>query len=87
MVSLPDHVLQGWAVGGARVEGAFSADVLVCAWRHLMDDQSGGGKGFVITANAEDAPPLARVFLRTERSTIEEQEPPAPETAPVSLNV
>jgi len=87
MVSLPDHVLQGWAVGGARIEGRFSAGILICPWRHLMDDPSTGRRSFVITAAADEIYPPRQVFLRTAQSTIEDITPPEPDAPPADLNV
>ncbi len=87
MVSLPDHVLRGWAVGGARIDGNFSADVFVCPWRHFMDDPSTGGKSCVTTEYARDGSPKKFVLVRTERSTIEDLTPPETEVRPSGINV
>jgi len=87
MVSLPDHVLQGWAVGGARIEGTFSPDILISPWRHLMDDPSGGIKSCVITSSDEKLKNVHQSFLRTARSTIESLELPGEDEPPLSINI
>lgn len=86
-VSLPDHVLQGWAVGGARITGRFSANVLICPWRHLMDDPSISPQCCVKTQASEDAHRPVRTFLRTERSTVEEIEGPQSGDEPLSISI
>jgi hypothetical protein len=87
MVSLPDHVLQGWAVGGARVRGCFTPDIVICAWRHLLEEEKGMGKSRVVTKPWENGIPVRQTFLRTEKSTIEEQGAPEPLAVPESINV
>lgn len=75
-VSLPDHVLRGWAVGGARIRGCFSPGVLICAWRHLLDDDAGTPRGRILTDS--DAENMRKTYVRTEQSTIELAGPPEP---------
>jgi hypothetical protein len=86
-VSLPNHLLQGWAVGGAQIEGRFSADVLICPWRHLMDDPGGSAKILVITGANEAELPAVRAFHRTEQSTVEEIAPNTSEEEPISISI
>ncbi len=87
MVSLPDHVLQGWAVGGARIEGTFSPGILISPWRHLMDDPSGGIKSCAITSSDEKLKNVHQTFVRTTRSTVEALELPPEESAELSINI
>jgi hypothetical protein len=85
MVSLPDHVLQGWAVGGAQIQGSFSGGVLICAWRHLMSDPDSRGKNSIFTKPDSSDTPTMRQFTRSPKSTIEEarntEEKPKEESA------
>lgn len=87
MVSLPDHVLQGWAVGGARVRGCFSEGIVICAWRHLLEEEKGMGKSRLVTRSWENGIPMRHTFLRTEKSTIEELGKPEPLSPTQSINV
>jgi len=87
MVSLPDHVLQGWAVGGARVRGCYSPGVVICAWRHLLEEEKGMGKSRVVIRPPENGVPVRQTYLRTEKSTIEPFGEPEPLSGMDSLNV
>lgn len=87
MVSLPDHVLQGWAVGGARARGCFSPGIVICAWRHLLEEEKGMGKSRLVTRSWENGIPLRHTYLRTEKSTIEELGKPEPLSESQSINV
>jgi hypothetical protein len=87
MVSLPDHVLQGWAVGGARVRGSFMPGIVICAWRHLLEEEKGMGRSRIVTRPWENGIPTRQTFLRTEKSTIEELGTPEPLSAFQSINV
>lgn len=78
MVSLPDHVLRGWAVGGARIHGCFSPGILICAWRHLMEEEQTGGRGRLVTGDGEDDLPVLVTYVRTDQSTIEMITSPEP---------
>ena len=87
MVSLPDHVLQGWAVGGARVRGCFTPDIVICAWRHLLEAEKGMNKSRFVTKEWENGIPVRQCFLRTDKSTIEELGEAEPLSVPESINV
>lgn len=87
MVSLPDHVLQGWAVGGARVRGTFTPGIVICAWRHLLEEEKGMGRSRVVTRPLENGIPMRQTFLRTEKSTIQELDDPEPLSGFESINV
>lgn len=78
MVSLPDHVLRGWAVGGARIRGCFEPDILICAWRHLLDEDQGMPKSRIITGGEVGDVPMRQTFVRTDKSTIEPAGAPEP---------
>ena len=71
MVSLPDHVLRGWAVGGAHARGCFAPGVLICAWRHLLEADQGLSRGKIVTGSWENNIPVRQTYVRTEQSTIE----------------
>lgn len=87
MVSLPDHVLQGWAVGGARVKGCFTPGIVICAWRHLLEEEKGMGKSRLVTKPWPGNVPVRQTFLRTEKSTIEEIGEPEALVVHDSINV
>lgn len=87
MVSLPDHVLQGWAVGGARLRGCFTPGVIICAWRHLLEEEKGMGKSRVVTRPSETGIPMRVTYVRTEKSTIELFGEPEPLPNVGSINV
>jgi len=87
MVSLPDHVLRGWAVGGAHVRGCFGPDVLICAWRHLLEDDKGMARSRVVTGHWENDIPVRQVYVRTPQSTIEPVGEPEPLDDAASINV
>ncbi|MBL7649111.1 MAG: hypothetical protein JNK74_23285 [Candidatus Hydrogenedentes bacterium] len=87
MVSLPDHVLQGWAVGGARARGCFTPGIVICAWRHLLDEEKGMGRSRIVTKAWENGIPARQTYLRTEKSTIETLGEPEPLMISGSINV
>lgn len=87
MVSLPDHVLRGWAVGGARIRGCFSPGIVICSWRHLLEDEPGAARSRIFTQALENNLPAIQTFIRTDRSTIEPVGPPQPLPDQISINV
>jgi hypothetical protein len=87
MVSLPDHVLQGWAVGGARIRGCFTPGIVICAWRHLLDEEKGMGRSRIVTKPWENNIPARQTYLRTEKSTIEALGEPEPLMISGTINV
>lgn len=87
MVSLPDHVLRGWAVGGARIRGCFSPGILICAWRHLLDDEQGGARGRITTGGLDMNMPVRQTYVRSEQSTIEPEGPPEPVHSGMDINI
>jgi hypothetical protein len=68
-VSLPDHVLAGWSLGGVRAEGAFAAGVRLVPWKHLAE---GGREARKDTVVAEDSAGEIRAYVRTLGGTIEQ---------------
>ena len=67
-VSLPDHVLAGWSLGGVRAEGLFEAGVRLVPWKHLIE---GGREARKDTVVAEDSEGERHTYLRTLGGTIE----------------
>ncbi|MBI2425581.1 MAG: hypothetical protein HYV27_22340 [Candidatus Hydrogenedentes bacterium] len=67
-VSLPEHVMRGWAMDGARAVGAFEDGILICAWKHLVDEGVHGGPGAAVTS---DTLGDRVTYARTARGGIE----------------
>ena len=86
-VSLPDHVLQGWAVGGAKISGRFAPGILICPWRHLIDDPSSSPHSCVYTKSEEGFAPERRTYVRSDQSTVEELDPPESDGAAISISI
>lgn len=73
-ISLPPYVLDGEGQSGARAEGAFEANVRLCAWKHLVDSGKPGDRGYVLTESSGEKEVC---YMRKDSGAIVPEEIPA----------
>ena len=67
-VSVPNHIVEGWALAGVRAEGRFVDMVWLFAWPHLLEDHKVNTPGVLLV---DDSMGKSVAYVRTMRSTIE----------------